>query len=424
MPQLLKLLTLASIVSTALIFAGQAEGAPVVPVVKRGPKKILLAFDGTTNNARQSPNKETDLTLTHILRLHLFAGGEINGGTHDAESKSQISLYEEGIGGKTESTLFKVLRGVAGRLSLQTRPMKKRLEEIYQPGDKLYIVGYSRGAASARKFAAILNSKGLKLKDGTKVKQPEIECVGCFETVSMQMLTRPLQLLNTRLTRRIAKSKWIGEKGVIAPNVKKGIHNVAIDDNRMWRGTPVTFNPILMGSEDNVVETWFAGEHGDVGGSYYTKGMPDTSLKYMMEFMEGGLGKGNNLKFIKAKHITPENIANVKNHEEININPVDLTVSPNTDDSGGGIHLMQPMQVENPSHRPIYAVKNDKMVEGATIKIHESVLHHMEDMKKVGKKYAINPNIKKTDFEVVGPLGKEVKSKTMKLASNLENDYA
>jgi len=312
------------------------------------------------------------------------------------------------------------LRAIAGRLSRQTRPMKKRLEEIYQPGDKLYIVGYSRGAASARKFAAILNSKGLELKDGTKVVTPEIEFLGCFETVSSQILARPLQLMYTRLTRRIPNSKWIGEKGVIAPNVKKGIHNVAIDDNRMWRGTPLTMNPILMGNEDKVVETWFAGEHGDVGGSYYTKGMPDTSLKYMMEWMEGGLGKGNNLKLIKAKHITPENIANVKNHEEININPLDLTVSPNTTDM---IHLLQPMQVENPSHRPIYAVKNNKMVKGATIKIHESVLHHMEQMKKVGKEYAINPNIKKIDFEVVGPFGREVKSKTMKLASNLKNDY-
>lgn len=41
---LLKLLTLASIVSDAVIFASQVEGVPVVPLVKRGPKKILLAF--------------------------------------------------------------------------------------------------------------------------------------------------------------------------------------------------------------------------------------------------------------------------------------------------------------------------------------------------------------------------------------------
>lgn len=393
---------------------------PVIPRTKREPKKILLAFDGTTNNARQPPNENKDQTFTHILRLHLFAGGEINGGTHDAESKNQISLYEEGIGGKTESFLRMAVRAIAGRLFRQTRPMKKRLEKIYQPGDKLYIVGYSRGAASARKFATILHKKGLKLKDGTKVEQPPIECVGCFETVSAQMLTRPLQLLYTKFAGRITKSVAIGEKGVISPNVKKGIHNVAIDDNRMWRGTPFTFNPILMGMEEKVVETWFAGEHGDVGGSYYTKGMPDTSLNYMMEWMEGGLGEGNNLKFIKAKDITPKSIANVDNHEEFHINPIDLTVSPDTTDP---IHLMTPMQVENPSYRPIYAVKNDKMVKGATIKIHESVLHHMEDMKKIGKKYAINPNIKKTDFVVVGPLGKELKLETMKLASNLENDY-
>jgi hypothetical protein len=41
----LKLLTLAALVSTALAFTSQTEGAkPVVPLVKREPKKILLAF--------------------------------------------------------------------------------------------------------------------------------------------------------------------------------------------------------------------------------------------------------------------------------------------------------------------------------------------------------------------------------------------
>jgi hypothetical protein len=360
------------------------------------------------------------MTYTHILRLHLFAGGDVNGGTRDAESKSQISLYEEGIGGKTNSDFLKNLRALGGSLRRQTSPMKERLEEIYQPGDKLYIVGYSRGAASARRFAVILNNQGLRLKDGTLVKHIPIECVGCFETVASQFLARPLQNLMKRLFGRIAKTRSIGEKGFIAPNVKKGIHNVAIDDNRMFRGTPFTFNPLLMGDEDKVVETWFAGEHGDIGGYYHTRGVSDQSLKYMMDWMQGGLGEGNNLKFIQAKDIKPENIV-VDGHEKYNINPLDLAILDQKPTDK--IHLMTKMQNNSPSHRPMYVAKNDKMVKGGTVKVHESVLYLMEGMKKDGNKYAINPNIKKTDFVVVGALGKELKVETAKLARNLENDY-
>ena len=352
------------------------------------------------------------------MRLHLFAGGDVNGGTPDAENKSQISLYEPGIGGKTKSNFLMDVMAIAGRLSRQTKPMKKKLEEIYQPGDQLYVVGFSRGAASARRFAVILNNKGLKLKDGTIVKQPPIECVGCFETVTMQLLLRPIQLLIKKLFKKISISSSIGEKGAIAPNVKMGIHNVALDDNRMWIGSPFTFNPLLMGNADNVVETWFAGEHGDVGGSYFSSEMPDFSLRYMMEWMQGGLGAGNCLKFIQAKDIDPKNL--VIDGEDVNIKPTDLALKC---DPKGNIHLLTPMQTSNPSHRPVYVVKNDKVLKGATVKIHESVLLHMEEMKKAGKKYPINPNIKETDFVVVGSLGKELKVETAKLASNLENDY-
>lgn len=385
--------------------------------------------DGTTNNAwRNVPNPGEDKTFTHILRLHLFAGGDINGGTRDADERSQISLYEEGIGGKTKLGPLMALRGIAGRLSRQTKPMQKRLEEVYQPGDKLYLVGYSRGAASARKFAADLHKNGLTMKNGVKVEQPPIEFVGCFETVSSQIVTRILQLLITKFSRKITSCRAIGEEGVIAPNVKKGVHNVAIDDNRMWKGTPFTFNPILMGDEEKITETWFAGEHGDVGGSYYSKGMPDCSLKYMMEWMEGGLGEENKLEFLKAEDIKPESLVIDDypadfNVTDLKINAADLSVSPDTTDR---IHLNQEGQNEpnNPSYRPVYVVKDDKMVEGATVKIHASVLQHMEDMKKAGKKYNINPKIKDTDFVVVGALGRELRDETKKLAELLSTDYA
>ena len=107
--------------------------------------------------------------------------------------------------------------------------MKKRLEAVYQPGDKLYLVGYSRGAASARQLAADLYDNGITCtKNGEKVEQPPIEFMGCFETVALRVNAHCLQLLATKLRHGIPSSKHIGEKGVIAPNVKRAVDMVLI----------------------------------------------------------------------------------------------------------------------------------------------------------------------------------------------------
>lgn len=72
--------------------------------------------DGTGCNARdRAPNEEKDTGLSNVLKLHLLAGGDINGRRNDIDG--QISLYERGIGGKTNSSVMKALRFAGGDLS-------------------------------------------------------------------------------------------------------------------------------------------------------------------------------------------------------------------------------------------------------------------------------------------------------------------
>lgn len=374
--------------------------------------------DGTGNNARDfAPCQEEDKTFTNILRLHLLAGGDINGRRNDVEG--QISLYERGIGAKSDSELIRTLRQIGGDLSRQTKPMRKRLEEVYEPGDKLYMIGFSRGAASARKFAMELYEDGLMTKDGEKVEQPPIEFLGCFETVSMQVKKKFISILRTTKKEGITPSTVLGENGIVAPNVKKAVHNVALDDNRQWDPLPC-FPPVLMGDEDRVHEVWFPGEHGDVGGNFYTKGIPDGSCVYMKEWMES---LEDSLKFIKAVDIH-EDCLKIDGHPEIEITASDLTLNPDPSDR---IHLNAECQVKTdsytPSYREIHVLKDDEKVEGATVKIHESVLLHMEAMKSHGTPYPANPNLKGTKFVVVGSLGEVSEEKTERLQALLDSDY-
>jgi len=368
---------------------------------------FLTAVDGTGNNAKNYlPKKDenTDRSVTNILKLHLLAGGDVNNKKNYA-IPDQVCLYQRGIGSMYQSKL----RQVIGDLDAQIEPMLEQLAEQYEEGDKLYVIGYSRGAAAARKFITILDEKGLTLKSGKKVNKPPVEFLGCFETVSMQVGENRWKIIRNMIFDRITRSRVLGEKGGKIPAiVKRAVHNVALDDNR-YRKFPEAFPPVLMDSKDDRVhEAWFPGEHGDVGGSYYTKGVPDTSCKYMQEWMEN-----DGLCFLSNENLKSEALT-LDNENKDEIDKDDLDIDPN---SGDKLHLND-KQVNDPSYRPVITVSNEKEIKGGTVRIHKSVLDHWEATKKNNgtKEYKINPEIKEAgNLVVVGSLDKELETETKKL---------
>ena len=291
-----------------------------------------------------------------------------------------------------------------GNLSEQTEPMLELLEEQYEEGDKLYVIGYSRGAAAARKFVTILDEKGLTLKSGKKVDKPPVEFLGCFETVSMQVSKYWFKILRNMIFNRITRSRVLGERGGKIPTiVKRAVHNVALDDNR-YRAFPAAFPPVLMDSKDDRVhEVWFPGIHGDVGGCFYTKGIPDISCRYMQEWMEN-----DGLCFLSHNALHPESLMLDNEHK---IDNKDLDITP---DPSGKLHLDDD-QLNDPTYRPVIAVSNEKKIEGGTVRIHKSVLEHWEATKNGTNEYKINPEIKKAgNLVVVGSLDKELDAETKK----------
>lgn len=355
-----------------------------------------------------------------MLKLHILAGGNLNKKSV-CTVPGQLSIYERGIGAKVDNTVLKTLRMVGGDLSSQTEPMRERLEQVYEEGDRLFLVGFSRGAASARKFAMDLYEDGVTTKDGKKISQPPIDFLGCFETVSMQVKRNFFKIMRSSRKEKVASSSVLGEKdGRVAPNVKKAVHNVALDDNRQFEPFPC-FPPVLMGDEDRVEEVWFAGEHGDVGGNFYTKGIPDCSCQVMKEWMEKGVEDG--LQFLEPEDIKDESLE-LDIAPELKINKLDINIKPDPSDK---IHLNQECQVPTeeftPSYRKVYVAKNDEKVPEGVVKIDRSVLEHMESEKAKGNKYPINPGVKDTKFVVTGSLGKALEDETKRLEELLKSDY-
>jgi len=266
------------------------------------PKKIICAFDGTGCNARDfQPDAETDKSISNVLKLHLLAGGGINNRRNDVPG--QICLYKRGIGAETENDALALLRQVGGDLSQQTVPMREMVEEVYEEGDSLYIIGFSRGASSARKFVSEISEKGLKTASNGHVEKPTVQFLGCMETVSMQLKKNLIKRLLTRRSGGLTDSEVLGEDGKISDIVKTAVHLLALDDNRFNNGDleQPSFPPVFMDSKDERVhEAWFSGEHGDVGGTYYEKGIPDAAAKWVQEWMES-----EGISFIEATDINP-----------------------------------------------------------------------------------------------------------------------
>ena len=230
--------------------------------------------------------------------------------------ENQICLYKRGIGGESTNKDIALANAVLGILSQQTVPMRRMLEKVYEKGDELYIVAFSRGSASAREFVVELDKLGIKTASGETVAKPPVKFLGCFDTVSEQV-EHEVECLWDERFKLITKPSVLNEKdGKLSSIVETAVHQVSMEDNRQFKGSPA-FPPVLMDSKDDRVhEIWFPGEHGDVGGSGYLKGLADGSLQGMKQWMEKC-----GLKFLeKGEDIHPDCVKiDVKGFEHLQV---------------------------------------------------------------------------------------------------------
>mmetsp|Transcript_8925 Transcript_8925/g.18695 ORF Transcript_8925/g.18695 Transcript_8925/m.18695 type:complete len:379 (+) Transcript_8925:102-1238(+) len=374
-------------------------------------KNILISFDGTGNNARDFvPDEDNDTGFSNIVKMHWLAGGDINNRRNDVPG--QVCLYQIGIGAETENECIGFIRFNLGNLDQQVVPMKEKLAAVYEKGDKLFIIGFSRGSASARQFISNLYRDGITMKDGEKVEKVPVEFLGCFDTVSMQLTKHLPNIIWNRRHDLITTGEVVGEvNGEINPKVGTMVHMISLNDDR-FKIFAGCFPPVFMDSKDERVhEAYFSGVHADVGGGYYRDGCSDIAFVYMQEWLES---KG--IKFIKPEEVHPDCLKidhfpdTVITAEQISVKP-DITKLIN----------MSKAREENPSFRPVVTATNSDIDHDGHVKIHVSVLERLklsvEDPEKYP--YRVNPNLKNAKVVVVGSLGKAMEDETAELVDLL-----
>lgn len=280
-------------------------------------KNILVCFDGTGNepeDADQEKGKDGKLeddNISNVLKLHLLAGGSLdNTATNVA---GQHSLYYSGVG--TRGSVFRrVLRkffALRGPQVIMDEALQD-LKNLYTEADRLYLFGFSRGAAIARKFASHIAKNGLQTQSGTLETDPVIQMLGVWDTVAsfgkpnLKTRTRPL-------------SDVVFENGTIAPNIRNAYHLVSLDENRL------AFRPTLMNRQPEVTEIWFPGVHSDIGGGYRIDGLSDITLEYMLD-----KARQLGLQFLTVDDIPDEVLVGTdQDGDRVEIGRDDIKVAPN-----------------------------------------------------------------------------------------------
>ena len=291
------------------------------PDGKRKGKNIVLCSDGTGNSAGV-------VAITNVRRLYQAL---------DLSNPSkQIAFYDDGVGSGGSKTV-RILGGIFGiGLARNVRQLYRFLCDTYQPHDRIYLFGFSRGAFTVRVLAAVIAHCGIvnrqrltgtatmasavvlayrcfrgNHKAGilskpfrwlrnhlfTPPKMPtnaqtfrlrfshecneHIEVLGLWDTVSAYGM--PIDELARFVNTFVYRIKFQSQK--ISWKIRHAYHALALDDDRR------TFTPLLIHSVESgpnnapgthVEQVWFAGMHADVGGGYANCNLALVPLEWMI----------------------------------------------------------------------------------------------------------------------------------------------
>jgi len=216
-------------------------------------KNLIICIVGTGNHPDQAEEQGEDTTNVHRLSELLVQDDE------------QMVEYFQGVGtsGWTIWDQKGELYGL-GADGIRDRAYDF-LRTHYQPDDRIYIFGFSRGAAIVRDLANLIKERGIKGNWNVP-----IELLGLWDTVAAFGI--PIDILGLP-----TQSTNLGKKLDVPPNVQKTYHLLAIDEQRE------PFIPTLIAAAPNAEEVWFAGVHADVGGGYEKRKLADISLRFMVE---------------------------------------------------------------------------------------------------------------------------------------------
>jgi uncharacterized protein (DUF2235 family) len=272
------------------------------------PKNIVICCDGTANEFSEDQ--------TNVVKLFSALVQDPN---------QQIAFYHPGIGTMEPPGALTPMRRRLGLLLGQAigvgiesdiRDTYVYLMRSFEPGDRVFLFGFSRGAYTVRAVAAVLRAYGL-IRSGNEPLVPyAIRMLTGIHRSRKKTLLQWLRIKKATDVGRLFKLAdefkaifsavpcrthfmgiwdtvssvgWIGSPVKLPysadnPEIAVGRHAVAIDErraffrNNLWR-------PTDHGGPKDIKQVWFPGVHCDVGGGYAEaeSGLSKLALEWMIK---------------------------------------------------------------------------------------------------------------------------------------------
>jgi uncharacterized protein (DUF2235 family) len=300
-------------------------------------KMIVFCADGTWNGPGNADQTQDGCTprLTNVCKLFGWLQGATDRPWGSPEMEKvlldasgapvQIAKYIHGVG-DSQDVLDKVAGGAFG-VGVVARIARgyTYVSRNYVPGDRISIVGFSRGAYTARALAGLILAEGLLRHDlATDVADKYDNAVaawyryrhGSDSTLVQRILDAIYEFHDIRdhfkaeqltdddfvpVPGLSAVAVWdtVGALGIplygtdgirrdvfsfcdtrLNQNVGLGLHAVSLDEQRK------TFEPTLWDDALNVTQALFPGGHCDVGGGYAEHSLSDVPLLWFVDRLQ------------------------------------------------------------------------------------------------------------------------------------------
>ncbi|TBU45101.1 hypothetical protein BD309DRAFT_860932 [Dichomitus squalens] len=302
---------------------GPREFNTVEPGLATAYKRIIVCCDGTWDDALDATARWKYSNVTRIARAIKHIDDRHGSPIH------QVVFYQSGIG--TENLYDKVVDGVTGaNLANKVEEAYGFIAQNYQPGDELFLFGFSRGAYTARMVAMFIGAIGvlnstqmdhfadifLAYQKRGKAEDPEdiqkldaqlapwtsdhgpgkrraaigpegfsIKVIGVFDTVGSVGLPEELTLGNEKM-----KNIFGFPDHLLGTHVERAYHAMAINETRADFDV-AKFEQTPEGRRKGQVlkQCWFTGCHSDIGGGYKEHDLMELTFNWIVANIEDAL---------------------------------------------------------------------------------------------------------------------------------------
>jgi uncharacterized protein (DUF2235 family) len=264
-------------------------------------KNIVLCCDGTANEFAKDN--------TNVVKLY---------STLEQDPATQITYYHPGLGTMEPAGALTPWRrkttkllgmAVGYGLANDVRDAYVFLMNRFQPGDKVFMFGFSRGAYTARAVASLLHMYGL-IRPGNEALVPyairmmtgiergrnsgDVQKIDEYFNLAAEFkatMSRECRPWFIGVWDTVSSIGWIANPMKLPytasnPDIEIGRHAIAIDERRaffrshLWRPAA---DASRAGPKD-LKQVWFPGVHCDVGGGYpeAESGLSKLALEWML----------------------------------------------------------------------------------------------------------------------------------------------